>query len=86
MGFIPFRNRSRRKLLRKLDAKKATGNDNILAFILKRLADVLAISFTNIARRLFYSAYWPLVWKYHLLVPIFEKVWLPSQKIIDVLI
>ena len=73
MGCIPFRSRSTRKLFSKLDANKATGNDKISALILKRLADVLAVPFTRVERRLFYSACWPSVWKYHLLVPIFKK-------------
>ena len=73
MGFIPFRNRSTKNLFKKLDVNKATGNDKISALILKRLADVLAIPFTKIVRRLFYQACWPSAWKYHLLVPIFKK-------------
>jgi hypothetical protein len=74
MGFIPFSSRSTKKLFKKLDANKATGNDKKIALILKRLADVLAIPFTKIVRRLFYEACWPAAWKYHLLVPIFKKV------------
>ena len=73
LGFIPFRSRSALKLFRKLDVNKATGNDKISALILKRLADVLAIPFTRVVRRLFYAACWPSVWKYHLMVPIFKK-------------
>ena len=68
-----FRSRSTRKLSRKLDTNEATGNDKISALILKRLADVLAIPFTRVVRRLFYAACWPSVWKYHLLVPIFKQ-------------
>jgi len=56
-----------------LDETKATGHDKISAYILKRLADCLAVPFTKLYRRLFYEGCWPSAWKYHLIVHIFKK-------------
>ena len=60
-----------RRLFKKLDESKATGHDKISAHILKRLADFLAILFTQLCRRLLYEGCWPSAWKYHLIIPIF---------------
>ena len=59
--------------MQKLDEAKATGDDSISAFIIKRLADVLAAPFTRLCRRLFYEACWPSRWQLHLLCPIYKK-------------
>ena len=72
-NFIPLRTRTTRRLFKKLDVSKATGNDQISAAILKRLANCLCMPFTRICRRLFYEGCWPNVWKLHLIVPIFKK-------------
>ena len=71
--FVVFRSRACKKLLRNLDESKATGNDNISAVILKKLADNIAVPFTMVCRRLFYEGCWPTIWKFHLIVPIFKK-------------
>jgi len=71
--FIPLRTRQTKSLFKKLDESTATGNDKISAGILKRLSDVLAMPFTRICRRLLYEGCWPLIWKLHLIVPIYKK-------------
>jgi hypothetical protein len=71
--FVVFRSRACKKLLKKLDESKATGNDNISAVILKKLAACIAVPFTIVCRRLFYEGCWPAIWKFHLIVPIFKK-------------
>ena len=43
---VVFRSRACKKLVKNLDEIKATGNDNISAVILKRLASCIAIPFT----------------------------------------
>ena len=73
LDFVAFRNRDTKKLFKKLDEAKATGNDRISAAILKRLGDVLAMPFTIICRRLFAQGCWPEMWKLHVIVPIFKK-------------
>ena len=65
--FVAFRTRSTRRLFRKLNESKATGNDRISAAIVKRLSDCLAMPFTRVCRRLFYE-----VWKMHMIIPIFK--------------
>ena len=71
--FIPLRTRLTKRLFKKLDEKTATGSDKISACILKRLGDVIAAPFTRICRRLLYEGCWPLIWKLHLIVPIYKK-------------
>ena len=70
---IIFRSRNCRRFFKELDGSKATGHGKISAAILKRLHDVLAMSFTKICRRLFFEGCWPNVWKYHLVVSIFKR-------------
>ena len=70
---VVFRSRACKKLLKKLDESKATGNDNISAVILKKLAACIAMPFTIVCRRLFHEGCWPTIWKFHLIVPIFKK-------------
>ena len=70
---VVFRSRACEKLLKKLDESKATGNDNISAVILKKLAACISMPFTIVCRRLFYDGCWPTIWKFHLVVPIFKK-------------
>ena len=70
---VVFRSRACKKLLKKLDESKATGNDNISAVILKKLAACISMPFTIVCRRLFYDGCWPTIWKFHLVVPIFKK-------------
>ena len=71
--FIPLRTRVTKRLFKKLDESKATGNDQISATILKRLGECLAAPFTQVCRRLLYEGCWPNVWKLHLIAPIFKK-------------
>ena len=71
--FVAFRSRSTRRLFKKLDESKATGNDKISAAILKRLHDCIAVPFTKVVRRLFYEGCWPEMWKFHVIVPIYKK-------------
>jgi len=71
--FVAFRSRTARRLLKTLDANKATGHDKISAAILKRLSDCIAVPFTQVVRRLFNEGCWPNVWKFHLVVPIFKR-------------
>jgi len=71
--FVVFRSRTTRRLFKALDENTATGNDKISAAILKRLEKVLAVPFTRVCRRLFFEACWPMIWKFHLIVPIFKK-------------
>ena len=59
--FIVFRSRACKKLFKKPDENKATGNDNISAVIWKKLAVCIAIPFTIICRRLFYEGCWPAI-------------------------
>ena len=59
--------------MKTLDETKATGNDNISAVMLRKLASCIAIPFTIVCRRLFYDGCWPTIWKFHLDVPIFKK-------------
>ena len=70
---VVFRSRACKKLLATLDESKATGNDNISAVILKKLVACIAIPFTIVCRRLFCEGWWPTIWKFHLVVPIFKK-------------
>ena len=72
-GFIAFRSRSAKRLFKNLNERKATGHDMISAVILKKLHDCIAVPFTSVVRRLFYEGVWPRVWRYHIIVPIFEK-------------
>jgi len=71
--FMAFRSRTTKRLFKELDVKKATGCDMISAVILKLLCDCLAVPFTIVVRRLFYEGCWPLVWKRHLICPIFKR-------------
>ena len=71
--FMAFRTRYTLKLFKKLNASKATGRDEISAMILRKLAPVLAAPFTQLCRRLFYEACWPIRWKIHLLCPIYKR-------------
>ena len=71
--FIVFRSRNTKRLLKALDACKATGSDKISAAILKRLCDCLGVPFTIVVRRLFHEGCWPSAWKYHLICPIFKR-------------
>jgi len=71
--FVALRSRTTRRLLQKLDPATATGHDKLSAKILRHLADVIAVPFTRVCRRLFYEACWPTIWKYHLIIPIFKK-------------
>ena len=73
MDWIPFRSRVCRRLFKKLDKNKATGNDMISAEILKMLGDVLYLPFTKVCQRLFHEGCWPDVWKKHLIVPIYKR-------------
>ena len=68
--FIPLRTRVTKRLFKKLDESKATGNDQISATILKRLGECLAAPFTQVCRRLLCEGCWPNVWKLHLIAPI----------------
>ena len=70
---VVFRSLACKKLLSKSDKIKATGNDNISAVILKKLAACIALPFTIVCRRLFWEGYWPTIWKFHSVVPIFKK-------------
>ena len=72
-NFVAFRTRYTKRLFKKLDESKATGNDRISAAILKRLSDQLAMPFTRICRRMFYEGCWPKAWKMHLIVPIYKR-------------
>ena len=56
---VILRTRYTLKLLQSLDVGKATGPDRIPASILKTLADVIALPFTMICRRLLKEACWP---------------------------
>ena len=71
--FVAFRTRATKRLFKKLNESKATGNDHISAAILKKLADCLAMPFTVICRRLYKEACWPSIWKLHLIIPIFKR-------------
>ena len=71
-NFVAFRSRTCKRLLKKLDEKKATGHDKISASILKRLSDCIARPFAFVCRRLFEEGCWPHMWKYHLIVPIYK--------------
>ena len=71
--FIPLRTRLTKSLFKKLDEKTATGNDKLSAVILKKLGVVFAMPFTRICRRLLYEGCWPMIWKLHLIVPIYKK-------------
>ena len=71
--FVAFRTRYTKRLFKKLDESKATGNDRISAAILKRLSDQLAMPFTRICRRMFYEGCWPKAWKMHVIVPIYKR-------------
>ena len=70
---ICFRSRTCRRLLKKLDEKKASGHDKISAVILKKLSDCLCIPFAYICRRIFEEGCWPTMWKFHLIVPIYKR-------------
>ena len=72
-GFMCIRTRTTLKILRKLKDSTATGNDKIPAKILKRIASVIAVPFTQVCRRLFDEGCWPQRWKLHLICPIFKK-------------
>jgi hypothetical protein len=71
--FTAFRTRFTLKKMRQLKTDKATGEDQISALVLKRLAPVLAAPFTQLCRRLFYEACWPTRWQIHLLCPIYKR-------------
>ena len=73
LEFVALRTRYTWKLFKALNISKATGNDRISAFILKRLGHLLAMPFTRVCRRLLAEACWPEVWKMHLVVPIYKK-------------
>ena len=70
--FVPIRARDVVKELQRLDVSKVTGPDKISAFILRRLAQVLAIPIAILCRRILFEACWPEQWKLHHLVPIFK--------------
>ena len=71
--FVPIRARDVAKELQRLDVSKAAGPDKISAFILRRLAHVLAIFIAILCRRILFEACWPEQWKLHHLVPIFKR-------------
>jgi len=70
--FVAFRSRTTKRLLKKLNERKATGHDMISAAILKKLHACIAVPFTRVARRLFYEGCWPRVWQYHISVQMLE--------------
>lgn len=71
--FIPLRTRCAHRLLGTLDASKATGPDQISAAILKNIAAVLAMPFTQVCTRLLHEPWWPKIWKLHVVVPTFKR-------------
>ena len=73
-GFVAFRSRTTKRLLKQLNERKATGHDMISAAIFKKMHACIAVPFTRVVRRLFYEGCWPKVWQYHIIVPFFEKV------------
>ena len=72
-NFCAFRTRFTYNLMRRLDESKATGGDHISAYIIKRIAKVIAAPFTRLCRRLFYKACWPSRWQIHFMGPIYKK-------------
>ena len=72
-SFIALRSRQVMHELTHIDCKKATGPDRISAVILRRLATVIAIPLTILARRILQEGVWPECWKLHHLVPIYKR-------------
>ena len=56
------------------DETKATGDDCISTYIIKRIAANIDVPFTHLCRRLFSEACWPTRWQMHLLCPIYKKL------------
>ena len=71
--FVTFRSRVAMRLFKKLDESKATGDHQISATILRRLAECLGVPFALVVCRLFYAGCWLQVCKFHLIVPVFRK-------------
>jgi len=72
-GFLQLRSRDARFYLSSLDVSSATGPDGLSTMLLRSIADVIAIPFSRLARRIVAAGEWPSSWKVHWITPLHKK-------------
>ena len=72
-GFIVFRKRYSRRVLKALDEDSGTGPDQIYARVLRRCRDALEMPITSLAKVIFKEGRWPVNWRLRWLHPLYNK-------------